>query len=376
MTKIINQFLSILLVTMLTATLMPSCTLLEENLPECTAHMRLHFKYDYNMQRADMFHDHVGMVRLFAVDHETDLVIKDTIISNRDNNDIIKFSGDRYFTVTLDDLPFDREYKFLAIALQRPYDELEGEAYARGYDHFHGLFPAIGQNEHLLRMNLTHSALPDQNGRYHVTAPSCGLDTLWVGHTIKALNWEDKPFLLVEDTISMVRDTKYLNIALHNLDDDARAAISHEDYEVLITDNNGLIEWDNALIPDADLIYTPHASWTTEALDENEDVNSRAARYELSFSRLVINKNNDPRNNARLRIIRRSDRETVVDIDLAYYLAAGRNAYAWAQYGEQEYLDREYHYSLDFFLRGDRWDYLKLGVNIMPWAIRIQREVL
>ena len=45
-------------------------------------------------------------------------------------------------------------------------------------------------------------------------------------------------------------------------------------------------------------------------------------------------------------------------------------------YSAQEFLDREYDYKLDFFLKGDQWQYMQLGISILDWSKRIQRADL
>ena len=56
-------------------------------------------------------------------------------------------------------------------------------------------------------------------------------------------------------TISLVRDTKHLNITMRHLDfpDD----VFHHDYEVTIVDDNATLLHDNALAPSDSLRYTP-----------------------------------------------------------------------------------------------------------------------
>jgi hypothetical protein len=66
----------------------------------------------------------------------------------------------------------------------------------------------------------------------------------------------------------------------------------------------------------------------------------------------------------------------VARINLADCLAQGRSAYETYNYSQQEYLDREYNYKLEFFLVGDRWNYINLSVSTLPWAKRIQNEIL
>lgn len=352
---------------MLTSMLTVGCSMMEENLPECITQVRVSIKYDYNIDRADMFHDQVGEVRLFVIDHATDNVICDTIVSNRDNFNAIRQNNDRYFTVVFTNLPANKQYTFMAMALQRPYDETMQHA----EDKFVGTFPAMNTNKTGLSVHLTHSNTPDERGLYKVAAPQCGLDTLWMGHTTSPITVPATAYsnLIICDTISMVRDTKYLNIGLFNLDDDKKALMRHEDYRIEIEDNNCSLGWDNELTKHVALLYTPHAQWTVKNLDADGNVERTSARYEISFSRLMAS-GVDPTKAAKLRIIRNSDDAVVANLNLPSYLAAGRSAYSWYNYSEQEYLDREYRYNLDLFLKGDSWSYMNININITPWVIR------
>ena len=65
-----------------------------------------------------------------------------------------------------------------------------------------------------------------------------------------------------------------------------------------------------------------------------------------------------------------------VRINLADCLAQGRGAFENMNYSAQEFLDREYDYKLDFFLKGDQWQYMQLGISILDWSKRIQRADL
>lgn len=68
--------------------------------------------------------------------------------------------------------------------------------------------------------------------------------------------------------------------------------------------------------------------------------------------------------------------QTVARINLPDCLAQGRGAFEYLNYSAQEFLDREYDYKLDFFLRGDRWEYIDLSISVLSWSKRIQREEL
>lgn len=367
MTKVFRHIKNLAL--MATVAIISSCSMMTEELPECETLVRVSFKYDYNIQRADMFHDHVGMVRLFVIDADNETVVRDITYSNRDNGDIIKAEDNRYFTVTLNDLPLGHNYRFMAVALQRPYDE----TLAPATDKFIGTFPGLGENADKLQMRLTRSEIADEAERHHVTAPDCGLDTLWMGNTTKPITVPavNNRNIIVCDTISMVRDTKYLSLTLRQLD--APADIRDSQFRVEITDNNGMLAWNNNLLPDSKLLYTPHAQWTSEVLNSENVVTERAAHYDISFSRLMFYMG---AGNASLQVIKNEDNTCVADINLPSILSQGRNAFEIYNYSPQEYLDREYDYDLDMFLLNDQWQYINMKINITAWVIRIQRQQL
>lgn len=370
MTKV---FRLIKLLTLMAAVAMiSSCSMMTEDLPECETLVRVSFKYDYNIQRADMFHDHVGMVRLFVIDADNETVVRDVTYSNRDNADILTTDRDRYFTVTFNDLPLGRNYRFMAVALQRPYDETQRPS----TDKFVGVFPAEGDKADKLQMRLSRAEATDAKGRHAVTAPDCGLDTLWIGNTTKPIAMPQHSYAntVIADTISMVRDTKYLSLTLRQID--SPADINDQMFRVEITDNNGYLAWNNDLLPDDNLLYTPHAQWTSEVMNSADVVIERAAHYDISFSRLMYYMGANAARNASLRIFRNDDNSCVADINLPSILSQGRNAFEIYNYSPQEYLDREYDYDLDLFLLNDQWQYINVKINIMAWVIRIQRETL
>lgn len=358
------------LASLLTAIiLLHSCSMMTEDLEPCEQVVRLHFKYDYNIQRADMFSNHVGEVRLFVVDDATGQVVKQTTVSNRDNaNAILQHPSDQYFCIEMRDLLPTHSYRFVAVAQQRPYDETS----IRQEDRFLCTFPGIGQDATNLSVELTHEGKRGATTEpFAVNAPTCGLDTLWMGHTTKSITIpQTMGSYTINDTISMVRDTKYLTISLRQLGEPTN--IKHEDYRIEITDANSLLGWNNEVLPSASLLYTPHFQRTTEVLDKDNNVTARAAHYDISFSRLMYHKGADAYKNAVLKVINNKDNSVVAAIDLPATLSQGRNAYELYNYSSQEYLDREYDYDMDLFLQNGTWSYLDLRINILSWAMRFQ----
>lgn len=346
------------------AAMAASCTgLVFEQEGNCDDDVEVYLKYDYNVQRADMRPFHVGWAEVYAIDQNGKVAATATVSPQEaaDKNSTVKFGGLQ-----------PGHYTFMAIAMQRPYEQLAAESGAR----FRANLPVVGSEASSLEVRLDRK---NEGGEFSkVNAPACGLDTLWIGHSFKGgitmPEVNSQTGTTHRDTISLVRDTKYLHLTLHQTEN--RPDIHDTDYEVRVIDANGHLGWDNNLIKDETIEYTPFASWTTE-LTEDDTVIERAAHFNISFSRLMYNAAGKP--NATLEIFSKATNKTVARVDLAYYLAFGRDAFAMRNYTPQEYLDRQYDYRMDFFLNDRTWEKLEisvgLSINVLPWAIRFQNEI-
>ena len=62
-------------------------------------------------------------------------------------------------------------------------------------------------------------------------------------------------------TVSLIRDTKHLNITLRQIDNPAE--VYDEDYEVWVVDDNSHFAHDNEVVRTDSLHYAPYHSWTT-----------------------------------------------------------------------------------------------------------------
>lgn len=61
------------------AALFTSCDMMKEDRDDCPTGLYVNFVYDYNIQRADMFKDHVGSVTLYVFDESDKLVAQRTV---------------------------------------------------------------------------------------------------------------------------------------------------------------------------------------------------------------------------------------------------------------------------------------------------------
>ena len=350
-------------VTMALAFALAGCSFMHDDLPPCPSGVDLTFVYNYNIQRADMFNDHVGGVTVYVFDENGDFIMQ----QEEANSELNAPLADKAYKMHLDLEP--GTYSFIALAHQKSLDEClsaPGAKFRRS-EMVPGKHKATDLNVKLDR----------RNGM--VLHANKSLDTLWHGMSPAPLVVRDME--AASQTISLMRDTKNLTVSLHQIEDPAD--ISVDDFEIFITADNGSIAHDNAVLHDELLTYTPYATWNTVFTDQGtsrgDEINTpeRTAHAALSFNRIILYPSAQQNNrNAMLVINSRRSGQTVARINLPDCLAQGRGAFEYLNYSAQEFLDREYDYKLDFFLRGDRWEYIDLSISVLSWSKRIQREEL
>lgn len=395
---------------MAAAMLAASCTMIQDSVDYCPTGLYVRFVYDYNTARADMFKDHVGHVRLYVYDEQGQKVAERSVSNTAASAPLADYG----YALHLDPSELrPGRYRLQAVAMQRDWDAAaaaDGARYRHEVDVTHG---------EAMRITLDHDPDVIPGTQQHlVDHKGMPLDTLW--HTLKVQSHAptdgvapmpmqrtsrpysvyplDEQYVTVTDnmatyaTISLVRDTKHLNITMRHLDfpDD----VFHHDYEVTIVDDNATLLHDNALAPSDSLRYTPYAAWTSRFTDGGVIVDptvpratsqadddapdglryQRTAHYNLMFNRLMYN--DDAARSAMLQVRNLNSGKVVARINLPYMLAEGRAAYELYGYSPQEYLDREYDYHLNLFLKGESWAYCDIVVNVLSWSKRHQNEEL
>lgn len=379
--------------------LAPSCSMMDEDRSDCPTGLYVRFTYDYNIQRADMFKDHVGCVKLYVY-NEAGALVAERTVSNTDSEQPLKQYG---YTIHFNEGELaDGRYRLQAVGLQKDWEASLGTPGAKYR------ISAPTRSDELL-VSLDHGEMVDA---HHPVSAEAPLDTLW--HTLKVSSLPPrdgteiapiaptvKPFSIypLEDqyvtvtsgmatyaTVSMIRNTNHVNIILHQIDDPDN--IFHTDFDVALTDRNKTVGHDNELTDATPLRYTPYHSWTTRygangtehdpgSRDESDgqgdgqgdgEVLQRTAHYNIMCNRLMHT--NDMSQAAILNIVNLHSGKTVANINLPSMLAEARMAYATYNYSPQEYLDREYDYHLHFFLKGDTWYYCDIVLNVLSWSKR------
>ncbi|WP_226810708.1 FimB/Mfa2 family fimbrial subunit [Bacteroides cellulosilyticus] len=335
-----------------------SCEWVKDDLPECPpTELRVGFKYDYHIFGGDVFSEHVGAVYVYLFDRNN----KFLSLHTETNPEVL---GKRGYEMVLNDLEPDR-YRLVTIAFQRSCEEMYGRAGAK----FRIPDMQAGDPIEKLEVTLDRKKNTD-DGRSYVVHENAPLDTLWMNRTKNTVEtgFQETTRTLVD----LMRHTKQLTITLRQVNDPAN--IDCNDFSIGLTDDNGCVRHDCSIKADDELLtYTPHTMWTSEYSDDNHNEMQRAAHADMSLARLIYSE--EWSQNALLTIFNKETGVEVARVNLPEILVSGRNT-AEQSYSEQEYLDREHAYKLDFFLVGDTWQYINVTVGVLSWQVRNQNADL
>ena len=412
-----------------------ACDMIMEDRDDCPTGLYVTFVYDYNIQQADMFKDHVGGLTLYVYDESDRLVASKSMSAEK-----LRRYGS-YLHFTEGELAPGHDYRLMAVAMQKDWNMALGTPGAKYRQTGNNTGAEWGQ--FFIDLDHTTTRLP---ANYYYVSNAAPLDTLW--HTLStittpadsmpmttypdmlypaetAYSWQrdgsiksngvervhiekDEPTYA---TVSLIRDTNHLNITLRALNYELGGntlldnMVNDEDYIVEIVDNNSQLDCRNDLSKPADtLIYTPYKQWTTTFVGSGDVPSESAAHYDIMFNRLLyknasvdndkyalLNEEDIAKSKNAVLVIRKKNNDILAPagtvegsdiffaINLPYILSSGRT-YMERYYHYQEYLDREYDYRLGFIIRGGHVEdielYLGTHVHIIPWALRQQHEVL
>ena len=308
-----------------------SCDMINEDLPECRHEYRLRFKYDYNITGGDAFAAQVTSVNAWIYDKEGRLATT------------VNASGE-----ALKDPDF-------AIPLQLEpgkYDILAWCGVESGSSfRLTSTSPTPGMTELGVELPLTSRAdlysARDLTPLFHgyladveFTAPD-GQNTVQTA------------------TVPLVKDTKHIAVSLVQLDG---TPIGRGDFTFRIEAANSLLGWDNLPQDEASFDYFPYNTKVANASAPDSESDLYGVVADLSTSRLMADRR------PVLSITRTVDNTEIVRIDLVKYLLFVKGNYKTG-WGDQEYLDRQDHYTLTFFTDKDLNWYRAIGVVINNWVV-------
>ncbi len=360
--------LNTLLAVIAAATVTTACNWVTDDLVDCPQGLYLKFKYDYNLQRADMFNDHVGTVTAYIYDANDKLVKTQTEY----NSSAAQPLADPTYRMIVEGLE-PGDYRVIALA-QQSNESLSA------VDERAKFVRSIGNTFTDPEIVLDHTKAA--SGDYYLVENNAlPLDTLWHGIETDYITIPANDS--ISHTISLVRDTKKINITLREVADPTIMDV--DKYGFTITDHNAHILYNNALDETDCVVYTPYATWNTYDRDDEdysesdiEAAKTRAdadtegvggsAHADCMTSRLLYH--NDGGDDAVLSITELETGNEIVCVNLADMLSRLRT-YADYIYTRQQFLDRGYDYQLHFYLINGEFSYVDIEIAVLSWSVRV-----
>ena len=274
---------------------------------DCDPHNYVRFVYDMNMLRADAFYSQVGSVDLYVFDAETGeyvthLADKGEALTSGSYRMPLDLAPGKYEFVTWAGLA-DNDGDFtVPTVITQPEDMICTMARSRNAS---GAYS--NRNLHALFHGTLSTELPDEAGEHVVT-------------------------------VKLMKNTNNINLSLNH----TGGPLDPNRFEVTMTDENGLMAYDNSLMADETIEYRP---WSLRggSVDLNDGEEGGFLVAELSTARLMAD------HESRINIVDKQTGKTVFSIPIVQWALLLRSA-NHASMGDQEYLDREDEYNLMVFL--------------------------
>lgn len=177
-----------------------------------------------------------------------------------------------------------------------------------------------------------------------------------------------------EHTVYLTKDTNVVRVVLQHM---SGAPMDKNDYDISITDVNGLYDHRNDLLPDGMLTYHPWAQTSATASFFPEDEPETESRVTTSVSAVVAELTVGRlmaahRENAALTVRNAHTGSLIFSIPVIDYMLMVRGHYyqedGITPMGEQEYLDRQDEYPMTFFL-DDQDEWISTVIYINQWRI-------
>jgi len=342
------QGLKIWTMLLLASSTFASCNILDEEEADCAVYVS--FKYDYNMKFADAFAHSVKSVTLYAFGQDGKLAFQKTeegsILAQEDYamrlDEISRSEVDEYDFITWAGLADNESF---TIPLLQTGVSTKEDLYCR-LERKHGSRGKEG------------TAIVDQD-----------LEALFHGQ-VNGSSLSRAAATNGNVEISLTKNTNNIRIVLQHVSGEP---VNVDNFEFTITDENGLMNYDNSLLTDEVLTYYAWDKYDgyaglgeTEKQEGVTEINVAIA--ELTVARLMADER------PILRITNKLNGENVLTIPLVDYVLLVKGNYN-REMSDQEYLDRQDEYNMTFFLdNGNRW--MNAYIHINSWKIVLQHNDL
>ena len=300
---------------------------------DCGIYYRIRFKYDYNIKYADAFANEVNSIALYIFD-DNDILVNEITTTDK------QALSSGTFEIPLELEP--GKYTLLA------WGGLMNE---ESFDMLAETTVGVTKLQELqVKMHRQHNA----NGEANVSD-----DLLPLFHGTMPLEVSDIPGTYNE-TMSLMKNTNVVRILLHEM---SGHNVDADKFIFEIHDSNGLYDWDNTLLEDEMITYSPWRQSTGSA--EMEDYTRAITTVNVALAELTIGRMMAGESPV-LHIKNRETGEDVFRIPVADYALLVKGHYR-ENMSDQEYLDRQDEYTMTFFL--DEGEWVSSFIYINSWRV-------
>ena len=300
---------------------------------DCGIYYRIRFKYDYNIKYADAFANEVNSIALYIFD-ENDILVNEITTTDK------QALSSGTFEIPLELEP--GKYTLLA------WGGLMNE---ESFDMLAETTVGVTKLQELqVKMHRQHNA----NGEANVSD-----DLLPLFHGTMPLEVSDIPGTYNE-TMSLMKNTNVVRILLHEM---SGHNVDADKFIFEIHDSNGLYDWDNTLLEDEMITYSPWRQSTGSA--EMEDYTRAITTVNVALAELTIGRMMAGESPV-LHIKNRETGEDVFRIPVADCALLVKGHYR-ENMSDQEYLDRQDEYTMTFFL--DEGEWVSSFIYINSWRV-------
>lgn len=366
-----NNWFKLVCFSAIALTTMSSC--IKEDMDDCPpaiSKVALQFDYTYNVKQADAFAAEVKNINVYAFDENGKFF--DSYIESRE-----KFETGHTMEIT--GLK-DGKYTFVCLARDRQVmsraedDEMEFS--------FASLTPGVSTID-----DLTERMGKDNGEEIKNDKEFAALYTAKTQVDFQRLNQKGNEGTVVTSTLSLMKCTKTYRIVLLPYEND-QADFKPENFDVRIEGSAAWLDHKGEKVKNEKITYLPYnmerrANYDGAHTEVNEEPVDQALIYDLSSSRMFERQNDrrairdGDKNNyddKRIIITDLRDKDNPIELfnhSLPWFLAlCGEKVNQ--NWDDQEYLDREDHYVLMFYV-SDKRDYNMITkVNVNGWNVNIK----
>ena len=366
-----NNWFKLVCFSAIALTTMSSC--IKEDMDDCPpaiSKVALQFDYTYNVKQADAFAAEVKNINVYAFDENGKFF--DSYIESRE-----KFETGHTMEIT--GLK-DGKYTFVCLARDRQVmsraedDEMEFS--------FASLTPGVSTID-----DLTERMGKDNGKGIKNDKEFAALYTAKTQVDFQRLNQNGNEGTVVTSTLSLMKCTKTYRIVLLPYEND-QADFKPENFDVRIEGSAAWLDHKGEKVKNEKITYLPYnmerrANYDGAHTEVNEEPVDQALIYDLSSSRM-FERQSDRRavrdgdkniyDDKRIIITDLRDKDHPIELfnhSLPWFLAlCGEKVNQ--NWDDQEYLDREDHYVLMFYV-SDKRDYNMITkVNVNGWNVNIK----